>query len=208
MIRMSEHPLSELYVNHVKHSWRDYDLFYHEATTVKDLVYRNQLKFGLKQGTVARKDREFSATEKAVWYSHFDLWCKCLREWRPMIIIEHDSKLIKPIEQDILFEGYKILSYIRREDGTKDLSVGSGYYITPLFAERLISNAICKTIKMNSDGHIANFMNTKKQKEMNDFYFIEQVNIEGLNTIEHYTPKRHFIGLDYEDIDLPSVHGK
>ena len=49
-------------------------------------------------------------------------------------------------------------------------------------------------------------MNWRKQIEMKDFYYIEQVNFDGLNTIDHKNPNRKFIGLDYENIDIPSIH--
>ena len=144
----------------------------------------------------------------AVWYSHFNLWCKCIATTTPLLILEHDSKLIKPLP-DLSNEGYKLLSFINRDFGKKgvDISPGSGYYITVPVAERLVARAICKPININSDGHIVSILNLKKQKNLNDYEYIEQVNIDGLNTINHHNPHRNFIGFDYEEnIDLPGIY--
>ena len=205
MIRIKEHPVSEMYLNLVKSSWKDHKLKFFEAITPKDLYLKNQLTFATKHDA-KHKRREFSSTEKAVWYSHFELWCKCVREGS-LLVLEHDSKLVKPLP-DLSEEGYNFLSFINRDFGKKgvDISPGSGYYITPPVAERLVARAVSKPIATNSDGHLSVVMNIKKQRKMNDYHYIEQVNIDGLNTIEHYNPNRIFVGLDYEDIDLSSVH--
>jgi len=205
MIAMSGHPISVMYQRSVLPSWEKFnhkvEIF--EAVTPKDLVYKNKLEFG------RLRKREFTSTEKAVWYSHFELWCACLRKKTPVVIIEHDSKLVKPLP-DMSNEGYKFLSFINRDYGNKGkhIAPGSGYYITPTVAERLISNAVCKPITVNSDGHIGITLNFPKQNKMNDFYYIEQINFDGLNTIDHRNQNRKFIGLDYENFDLPSIHGQ
>jgi len=202
MIRMKDHPVSQLYYNLVADSWKDYNVISFDATTPKDLIYKNQLRFS-KKGK-----RDFTATEMAVWYSHFNLWCKCIALKTPILILEHDSKLVKPLP-DLSNEGYKLLSFLNRDFGKKgvDISPGSGYYITVPIAERLVAQAVCKPLNVNSDGHIVSILNLKRQQKLNDYEYIEQVNIDGLNTINHHNPHRNFIGFDYEEnIDLPSIH--
>ena len=144
-----------------------------------------------------------------MWYSHYDLWVQCYNNNQPLLIIEHDSELVKPLP-DMSKEGYKVLSYMTRDfgpaKGNKLVSVGSGYYITPPFASRLIIRAVTKLITQNSDGFIATTMSWDAQLKKNDYHYIEQVSIDGLNTIDHKTPHRKFIGRDYEDIDIPGVH--
>ena len=49
-------------------------------------------------------------------------------------------------------------------------------------------------------------MNWNRQNQMKDYYYIEQINFEGLNTIDHKNPNRNFIGPDYENIDIPGLH--
>ena len=50
MIAMTDHPISQMYVREVMPSWEDHGITptIHEATTPKDLAYRNQLTFGIK----------------------------------------------------------------------------------------------------------------------------------------------------------------
>lgn len=207
MISISDHPISTMYKRQVMESWKEYEVNHFEAVTPKDLVYKNKLDFGTKKS--GSKKREFTSTEKAVWYSHFELWCKCLNTNTPVVVLEHDSKLIKPLP-DFKKDGYKFLSFMNRDwgKGGTHMAPGSGYYITPQVSHRLIANAVSNSITQNSDGHLAEQLNWGRQQEMNDFYYIEQVNIDGLNTIDHKNPNRNFIGQDYEDIDLSSIHRK
>jgi len=208
MIQMSDNPVSQMYRRSVLKSWKDEDKvpIDFEAVTPKDLVYRNELKFGIKKSK--SPDRDFTLTEKAVWYSHFDLWCLSVRERKKILIIEHDSKLVKPLP-DLKKEGYKFLSF---SEGTfkagkyRQCTVGAGYYIVPTTAERLVANAVAQEITVNSDGFIAHILNTKAQMKMDDFHYIEQIIFDGINTIDHCTPRRNYIGLDYENIDLSSIH--
>jgi GR25 family glycosyltransferase involved in LPS biosynthesis len=206
MISMEHHPISEMYKREVLPSWKEYKVNQFNAVTPKDLYKKTKLDFGLK---TAGKTREFTSTEIAVWYSHFELWCKCLSKHKPILIIEHDSKLVKPLP-DMSKEGYKFLSFINRDFGDTGLHIapGSGYYITPQAAERLIASAVSKPINKNSDGHIGTIFNFYKQVKMDDYHYIEQINIDGLNTIDHKNPHRKFIGQDYENIDLSSIHRK
>lgn len=214
---MSDNPVSQMYKRSVLKSWKDEDKvpIDFEAVTPKDLVYRNELKFGIKKSK--SPDRDFTLTEKAVWYSHFDLWCLSVRKRKKILIIEHDSKLVKPLP-DLTKEGYKFLSF---SEGTfkgsetsiskdtcryRQCTVGSGYYIVPTTAERLVANAVAREITVNSDGFIAHILNTKAQMKMDDFHYIEQIIFDGLNTIDHCTPKRNYIGLDYENFDIPSIY--
>lgn len=203
MIAMQDHPVSVMYVRSVTESWAGYSLNMFPATTPKDLVYKTKLDFGMK---VTGKRREFTSTEKAVWYSHFELWCLCIKKG-PLVVVEHDSKLVKPLP-DMSNEGYKFLSFIDRDFGNKGkhIAPGSGYYITPPIAERLVAKAVCEPILHNSDGHLSTIMNWNRQNQMKDYYYIEQINFEGLNTIDHKNPNRNFIGPDYENIDIPGLH--
>jgi hypothetical protein len=207
MIVMKDHPVSLMYQREVLPSWKElgHDVKLFDATTPKDLVYKTKLDFKTK---TTGKKREFTATEKAVWYSHFELWCKCIDKG-PLIVLEHDSKLVSQLP-DMSDEGYKFLSFIERDFGAKGkhIAPGSGYYITPPIAERLVAQAVAKPITQNSDGHLSTIMNWKRQIIMNDYYYIQQINFDGLNTIDHKNPNRKFIGPDYEDIDLSSIHRK
>ena len=69
-------------------------------------------------------------------------------------------------------------------------------------------SALSKEIKQNSDGHLGALLNIAKQLQNNDYHYIEQINIDGLNTIDHKSPYRNYVGLDYEKIDIPGIHGQ
>lgn len=203
MISMTSHPISKMYVREVMPTWKGYNVTQFEAVTPKDLVYKNKLDFKTK---TTGKKREFTSTEKAVWYSHFELWCECINKG-PLIVVEHDAKLLKPLP-DMKDEGYKFLAFMNRDYGRKGkfITPGVAYYITPPIAERLVAQAVSKPITQNSDGHLSVVMNWNRQVKMNDYYYVEQINFDGLNTIDHKNVNRKFIGPDYENFDIPSLH--
>ena len=209
MIVMSEHPISQMYSRITIPSWEklNYKVNLFEAVTPKDLYKKTKLDFAMKKSKGGV--RPFTETEKAVWYSHFELWCLCATKRNPIVIIEHDSLLKKELP-DFKGHGYKLLSYMDRDFRPKGkaIAAGSGYYITPELAFRLIANAVSTEIDQNSDGFIGSICNIVKQHKMRDFYYIEQINIDGLNTIDHKNPHRNYVGLDYEEIDIPSLHGQ
>ena len=204
MISMSDHPISLMYQREVEPSWKDYNLKKFEAVTPKDLYNKHKLDFG----TLSKRD--FTSTEISVWYSHFELWCKCVRENKELVVIEHDSKLIKKLPKT--YAGIQFLSFINRDYGNKGihLAPGSGYRIGPKEAERLVAKAVSNTIHLNSDGFLGRtFYNVwKDQNKKKNYKYIEQINFDGLNTIDHKNKNRKFIGPDYEDFDLSSVHGQ
>lgn len=207
---MEQHPVSEMYKREVQDSWKDYDLSFFNAVTPRDLYQKHKLTFGLKDSR--KPHREFTSTEKAVWYSHFELWCKCVQLNKPIIVVEHDSKLVRPLP-DLSKHGYRFLSFINRDFGNKGihLAPGSGYYITPNRASELVAKAVSTDIKQNSDGHLVRVLNRgfeKQKHDLDSFTYIEQINIDGLNTIDHRNPSRKFIGPDYENFDLSSIHGQ
>ena len=211
MIKISENPVSEMYYRTVLNSWEkhDYEIKTFNAVTPKDLYKKNKLTFGVKEGTRGKPDRPFTLTEKAVWYSHFELWCKCVVNKKPMLIIEHDSKLTRELP-DLSKEKHKFLSYIIRDwtkDRRKHIAPGSGYYITHFTAVQLVAQAVSREIVMNSDGHLGAIMNIAKQSKLNDYAYIQQISIDGLNTIDHKNPNKNFVGLDYEETNIPSIHG-
>jgi len=212
MIKISENPVSEMYYRTVLNSWEkhNHEIKIFDAITPKDLYKKNKLTFGLKEGFKGKPHRPFTLTEKAVWYSHFELWCKCVVNKKPMLIIEHDSKLTRKLP-DLSKERHKFLSYIMRDwtnDKKKHIAPGSGYYITHLTAMQLVAQAVSREIVLNSDGHLGGVLNIAKQIKLNDYTYIQQISIDGLNTIDHKAKYKNFVGLDYEESDIPSLHGQ
>jgi len=214
MIRIAEHPVSVMYSRICEDSWKKfgYKINFFDAVTPKDLVYRNELTF--------KKDR-YSDTEKAVWYSHYDLWVECAKRHETMIVLEHDSFLHKKID-DLKNHKFKFLSFINRDFGNNKgryLAPGSGYFVRPEVARALVDRAKNNTIQQQLDGFISvtnwehwkqigRLVDKKSHEEVIKVLPIEQINIDGWNTIDHNNPNRKFIGDNYEDFDLSGVHGE
>lgn len=207
MIAMKDHPISEMYRRHVMPSWKGHQVNVYDAVTPKDLAYKTALRFGSAKITRKGK-RAFTETEKAVWYSHYELWCRCLTIRESVLIIEHDSMLSKPLPE-LRGQTHKFLSYVT-DDRVEHpvLAPGSGYFLTPPSAAVLVAYAVANPIITNSDGHLAHFLRADKEKQLKDYDYIEQVSIDGLNTIDHMNPKKKFVGPDYENFDLSSVYGQ
>lgn len=149
MIQISDNEISQYYKNKVLSSWvdRGYDVSEFEAITPITLHEYKILKFGRLNSR--KSDREFTETEKAVWYSHYLMWLKCIELNEPIIIIEHDTKALGRFEVDYDTE-FKFLSFNR------ELWPASAYYITPKVANILSSFSTTPEtiIDVNVDGFI------------------------------------------------------
>ena len=91
MIRIPNNPVSERYAQKASASWEGFNLRYYDAITPETLSAQSGLTFG-KRGN----DRELTDTEKACFYSQYNLWKKCAVENVPILILEHDAWLQKP----------------------------------------------------------------------------------------------------------------
>ena len=141
MIQMSDNKISQYYKEMVLPSWEnlEYKVHMFEATTPETLG--DMLRFDVLKSKKSN-GREFSPTEKAVWYSHLNLWLKCTK---PMIIIEHDCMTTAKffIQRSLDF---KFLSK------DKNLSPCNAYFLTPKIANKLIVNAVKNPLTLNTDG--------------------------------------------------------
>lgn len=90
MIRVKGDKTSEAYANYCKQSWFGFDLRYYDAVTPETLHEQSGLTFGMKGS------RELTDTEKACFYSQYNLWKKCAVENTPILILEHDAWLKQP----------------------------------------------------------------------------------------------------------------
>lgn len=90
MIRVKGHPVSEAYANYCAKTWSQFNFRFHDATTPETLYQEQGLTFG-KKG-----DKELTDTEKACFYSQYNLWKKCAIENKPILVLEHDAYLEKP----------------------------------------------------------------------------------------------------------------
>lgn len=91
MIRISDNPVSKRYAHKASASWEGFNLKYYNAITPELLPTQSGLTFG-KRGN----NRELTDTEKACFYSQYNLWKKCAVENYPILILEHDAWLKNP----------------------------------------------------------------------------------------------------------------
>lgn len=91
MIRIKNDDLSERYAHYCERSWVGFNLKYYDAITPETLHEQSGLTFG-KRGN----GRELTDTEKACFYSQYNLWKKCAVENMPILVLEHDAILDKP----------------------------------------------------------------------------------------------------------------
>ena len=155
MIVIRDNPISMYFRGRVERSWidRGFDIEYFDAITPETIPdQKNQLKFGEKSG---RRSRQFSETEKAVWYSHCALWNIARRKQSPIIVAEHDALLLRPIDPS-LFKNIKIMGLCHSllDNGVMGTTAGGAYYLTRSVAEEMYTEAHNMTIRYNSDSLI------------------------------------------------------
>lgn len=105
MIRVKGNPVSEAYANHVKGSWYGFRLRMFDAVTPETLHLQSGLYFKKKDGS----NDYPTDTEKACFYSQYNLWKKCAIEDVPILVLEHDAILIN--RAAIVYNPYVALTY-------------------------------------------------------------------------------------------------
>jgi len=162
MIQIPDNPISIHYRNYVKPSWveQGFTIRYYDAVTPKTL---NKQSFPMVMNfkKSGRSHRHFTPTEKAVWYSHRNLWRFCAHKLEPIIIIEHDILLVEQVADDF-FSDHKIIgmgsSYNRNNRDIIHKSAGTAYYLTPNIAKRLLGIENSDEITTNSDAHLHRYI--------------------------------------------------
>lgn len=125
-----------------------------EAVTPEDLPNYEELTFAARKESSGR--RFFSDTEKAIWYSHFSLWKRCIELNQPMHVIEHDSYLFDELpdfsDSEIELFAFHDDRYNYRYKYIKHtVSPCAGYYIKPSAARKLVEKSINSVINLNVD---------------------------------------------------------
>lgn len=157
MISISGNPISMYYRNYVMDSWtsKGYIVNHFEAVTPDDLSNYNFLKIKRKHSNRTKTTVDFTETEIAVWYSHFSTWKLCYDMNKPIIVIEHDIKLLKDIDEEVYNYPIACLAHVVRK-GVQVKLGGGAYYITPKGAHELMKIKNHKEIVKNSDAWIHN----------------------------------------------------
>ena len=151
---MTHNSISRYYTNRIKESWFALgysNLKFVEAIVPETIKDRCPIKLNFDKIRGGKKARDFTPTEKAVWYSHYYLWRRIRRLKRNAIIIEHDNMLLEEIPNSIT--QYDLRAFCRH-NYKPCLMAGSAYYITPKGADTLINDPGLRNIIQNVDGHL------------------------------------------------------
>ena len=156
MILMSQNPVSMYYRGRVEESWRQrgFTLDFIEAVTPENMHKERRMNFRMKES--GRNVRAFTETEKCVWLSHRKAWKLASQKTGPIIIIEHDVELIKPIKSTVFSDTCKMmgLCHIKRSNGQMATTAGGAYYITKRVARQMYDRSGTMRIVTNSDAYI------------------------------------------------------
>ena len=137
MIRIKDHSVSEAYANHCAKSWKNFNLKMYDAITPETLHLESGLTFG-KRGDGHGGERDLTDTEKACFYSQYNLWKKSVIENVPILILEHDAWLEKP--NVIQFNPHLEVQYFGQH-------AMEAVMFHPKFAKRLINHCTTHPIK-------------------------------------------------------------
>jgi hypothetical protein len=160
---------SEYYFNKIKPVWKSIgiDLRLFDATT-PDTLPTQPLKFARnktdKYTTIDPAGKEFTATEKAVWYSHYRLWWKSATENKQLVVVEHDCA---PFDLSKLWYDEK--------DHFKSFDIGAlgCYVIKPSFARMVLSHLKSTSISVGPLGYIYECARIENKKTPGKWSFID-----------------------------------
>jgi len=157
MISMSDCEISQHYKNICKPTWEEKGFVVNDSEAITpsknpEIVQGNIIKL-TKKVRLDGEVWEFTETEKAVWHSHLFLWLNCMFLKTPIIVAEHDIKLLEEISIE---EGVGFAFLCHSQEKESLLPCGS-YYITPKVAEYLVEMAteFYETLNLNVDGFLA-----------------------------------------------------
>ena len=164
MIYLEDNETSKKYKSIVSQSWKNagftIDYYFGITPNTFDKAVK-QLEFG-KKSTGRNIGKDFTETEKAIWYSHMKMWDIASRKASPLIVIEHDVMLLEAIDQ-ITIDRYGIVGLCHNgllskkpEKGYR-ISAGGAYLIKNEIAKKMLES-LPQIITTNSDAYIHNFI--------------------------------------------------
>ena len=149
MIQIPDNETSQYYKRQALPTWEKfgYEVNMFDAYTPDNIP--DYLEFGQYYDM-----RDFTDTEKAGFYSHVELWKKCIEEDKPITIIEHDVECLSddiPIEADLfsfasfqnddaweIYCGHRFSKHPFWGKTRKICPPTHAYYMTPDMAEMLL----------------------------------------------------------------------
>lgn len=194
MIAISDNPVSMYYAGATTDSWvrHGFEVQRWEAFTPKSLPFVKDLAFGIKKFGRGGP-RDFTETEKAIWYSQYYLWKMVARKSNPAIIIEHDAYL--HTAPDIQNWGdYEFVGFCESWTG-RNITTAAAYWLTPNWAKKLLDGIEelfpkgKKRINMNVDAYIHTIMDNNPGKGVLKKGFSRQYQDAKLGTTIHHARK-------------------
>lgn len=95
MIKVDGDKVSESYYNYCAPSWNGFNLRTYQAVT-PDYLDGTSVALGARINFGQKNGRDLTPTEKACFYSQFNIWVKCAMEEVPILVLEHDAYLMNP----------------------------------------------------------------------------------------------------------------
>jgi GR25 family glycosyltransferase involved in LPS biosynthesis len=167
IITLKNHQESERLSNGCQHSCRSvgmpfqvWDAF--DGTNGQEIKVPNHSKNSSYLSWLKVFDHHLSITEVACFFSHFSLWTKCIEQDQPLVILEHDSIMVKPYKEHLAYNSIVYLGSSEQNNKTMPvLSIpphgtlnhnyhficrAHAYAIDPIVAKNLVSYAIQRGI--------------------------------------------------------------
>ena len=205
MIRDPNNPVSKAYSEFCEPSWYGFDLQFYDAVIPDTLYKQKGILFGTKSN-----GRYPSDTEKACFYSQFNLWKQSALENKPVLILEHDALLKKP--HYIHFNPNLAVQYFGQH-------AMEAVMYHPKFCNALVTEAGRKPMKTGPMGFVDHMLCYTRTKQSR--YGMPHARYQGRsapvksvidpnigNTIKHDTDIKERLKVDHDlfvEIDLVSL---
>lgn len=190
IINVWDNPLSQLYSNYIQDQWmgeygRDEfhvakNMWYAHPGNIDIIMEHHPVKFEY----IHKSDREHTATEKAVFLSHYLCWREVLQsKYDINLILEHDVRPIVESEGSVGipfdelhkhdYWGFCFFTkhsnpYKGLDEDYKKFSVAGGYYVSKKKAQELIDAAEKNPVILQLDGWLYN--EVARGIDLNDFH--------------------------------------
>ena len=158
LIRIQDNPVSMWESGRSYQTWRSagYNVALFDAITPKTYL-DSEIKLTFKKHW---RGREFTETEKAVFYSHLSVLSLARRKSGPSIVIEHDAHLVKDLDlKKMEKEDIDVAALGMCVRGNNKYQVPClAYFINPALAGFFYDDMQMKDITKNIDGYFSEFI--------------------------------------------------
>ena len=82
-----------------------------DGTDDKTIKVPTQLENQQYWRWIKQPNDKYSTSQLAVFFSHLSLWAHCAAMDKPIVILEHDAIMIKPLEKHNYYNCHQILTF-------------------------------------------------------------------------------------------------